>query len=765
MPVIGLSAKSGEIDLREFGAKFDGVTDCLGAWNAAKVKLAGVTGARLVLAPGDLYSSDTLLLDITLRVSGHGTRPGGTFIHVKGGRHAMQLVSESGPVGGGAIASVLEDFLLTPATSPVAYSAGLVCVSGTTFILPTTYNTFVALCTISGTTSGAEPSWPGTEGGTVTSGGATFKMVAVGGLRSSASFVAMRLKSTGFPGDGFAVIADSGLGQQANKFRFEDCEGSGNVGRGFYQHGPDANAGMLLSCSASTNGKEGFLDDSDSGNYHFGCLVVANNGPSFPAVGFRNASARTGSFALYIGCYMDGDQTAEVNNGATWISGQGTALTGSGQVFGSARASHVTYSNTDGVNTAIWKLGAPNLPSLEEFSVSQDNIAHRNIFTYGNVSGRAIAGWVGWLINAATTPWAMSLANADVGAGHMWLTQDIFRGPDETGGNRFREGTTNSGPPSGTFSRNGDRLLERVPWVSGAAEFLCVQDVAGAATSASWAAVRANRVKSLAASATADTTDWYIGVTSTAADRTITLPTGAWDGMEVYVKDESGNCGAPHTITLAASGGETFDGASTVVTSTALGFVHVIRSGGQWHVLERSLLNDGTSSVSIDGSHNIKLVTAATELDLNNDGSAILKAGPSGSVTVLQISTAGALSLSNGFTRGTGPLIEGLVNHTVSAGLTSSDSGVTHTNGGASGTVVITLPAGVVGEPFDFHVRAAQTLEILAPASTTIRVGTKISSAAGNITSNTPGSHLRLRAYSATEYEAEAVVGVWNDPV
>ncbi len=58
-------------------------------------------------------------------------------------------------------------------------------------------------------------------------------------------------------------------------------------------------------------------------------------------------------------------------------------------------------------------------------------------------------------------------------------------------------------------------------------------------------------------------TDWYVGVTSTAAPRTISLPNvGVTAGQVFYVKDESGGA-ATNAITVDVNGGvKTIDGAA-----------------------------------------------------------------------------------------------------------------------------------------------------------------------------------------------------------
>lgn len=83
------------------------------------------------------------------------------------------------------------------------------------------------------------------------------------------------------------------------------------------------------------------------------------------------------------------------------------------------------------------------------------------------------------------------------------------------------------------------------------------------------------------------------------------------------------------------------------------------------------------------------------------------------------------------------------------------------TNAGAVGTVVFTLPTAVAGLRFTFYVDAAQTLQVTAGASTTIRIAGSVSAAAGNITNATIGGCVTLQAISATSWVAESHEGTW----
>jgi len=88
-----------------------------------------------------------------------------------------------------------------------------------------------------------------------------------------------------------------------------------------------------------------------------------------------------------------------------------------------------------------------------------------------------------------------------------------------------------------------------------------------------------------AADYTALVSDSVVGVTSTAAARTITLPSAAamTPGARMTVKDESG-AAAVNNITISRAGTDTIEGAITKVISTNYGTVTLYSTGSVWMV-------------------------------------------------------------------------------------------------------------------------------------------------------------------------------------
>jgi hypothetical protein len=103
---------------------------------------------------------------------------------------------------------------------------------------------------------------------------------------------------------------------------------------------------------------------------------------------------------------------------------------------------------------------------------------------------------------------------------------------------------------------------------------------------------------------------------------------------------------------------------------------------------------------------------------------------------------------------------------TANAATATLDQGVlyggTHTNTGASGATVLTLPAPVVGMEFTVFLTVAQDVDINPANGTTILV---LTNAAGDAISSaaTIGNRITLRAVSTTEWIPLETSGTWTD--
>lgn len=85
---------------------------------------------------------------------------------------------------------------------------------------------------------------------------------------------------------------------------------------------------------------------------------------------------------------------------------------------------------------------------------------------------------------------------------------------------------------------------------------------------------------------TVTTSDYYIGVDTSSAAKTVNLPAAATagQGFVLVIKDESGNA-ATRNITIDANASELIDGALTQVINTNYGSVSLMCSGSAWFIM------------------------------------------------------------------------------------------------------------------------------------------------------------------------------------
>ena len=92
--------------------------------------------------------------------------------------------------------------------------------------------------------------------------------------------------------------------------------------------------------------------------------------------------------------------------------------------------------------------------------------------------------------------------------------------------------------------------------------------------------------------------DYLIGVNSSAGALTVTLPTATTVGAGrlLVIKDEGGLSGSGKTITIAGAGSQTIDGSATRALKTNYSCVHIYSTGSGWAVID---------SDHLDGNHQL----------------------------------------------------------------------------------------------------------------------------------------------------------------
>jgi hypothetical protein len=202
--------------------------------------------------------------------------------------------------------------------------------------------------------------------------------------------------------------------------------------------------------------------------------------------------------------------------------------------------------------------------------------------------------------------------------------------------------------------------------------------------------------------------------------------------------------GAKNTVIDAAGTTEIVPAPPTGVTRTIEHIYAYSGSDAQHNVA--AIIDDGTSECA----------TFAVDLDL---GEVLQYDHESGFATY---DTVGRRKLSNSdIGYATKRTVEA---HTGDDTLLASETGSIHTSYGAAGTVVLTLPAAVVGLEFFFVVGAAQELRLDPSGTETISLpSTGAAGGAGkDLTANAAGESVHLVCVSAGTWAAFGFTGTWT---
>jgi hypothetical protein len=240
-----------EVNVRDFGAKGDGVTDDLPAFNAAIAALGPANethlGQTLYVPPGSYYLSNTLHLTRSMILRG---------------------ASGSGPFG-----------------SSILFFDG-----GITGIAIERLDTY--------------PAQPGRGDWSVITDLSLRARNRLGnspGIALHARASISNCGIAGFSGAGIEITSNLGGNSNVNNFAVTYCRVETCGSHGIFIDGADANAGYLLGVDCSQNGGWGFYDSSFLGNTYLACHAAANSLGSYKV---DDPNAR----CTFVGCYHEGGQ-------------------------------------------------------------------------------------------------------------------------------------------------------------------------------------------------------------------------------------------------------------------------------------------------------------------------------------------------------------------------------------------------------------------------------------------------------------------------
>lgn len=126
-------------------------------------------------------------------------------------------------------------------------------------------------------------------------------------------------------------------------------------------------------------------------------------------------------------------------------------------------------------------------------------------------------------------------------------------------------------------------------------------------TAGGWPAAKLSEVITNSRTAVSDAayaalaTDRSIAYTALTAARTVTLPASSSypTGTALTIFDESGACSATNVLTIARSGTDTIDGATSASIATPYGYLALESNGaGKWTVIDQSLGSNALQQVA-----------------------------------------------------------------------------------------------------------------------------------------------------------------------
>lgn len=269
-----------KVNVKDFGAVGDGVTDDIAAFEAAiaalPVKLdAPYYSAKGVVevSPGTYYLSRTLNIEHQLILRGTGSPMGNGYgacrLKFPTGVLGVAIHSaQSSSTGKDAAGTLIENLTITTTRGSAALEAGKYGVyARTKFCLR---NTLVSL----------------------------------------------------FGDAGVFITGEAGVTGNVNNWYLDRCRIAENGYAGLYVLGPDANAGTAVSVDCGSNLGIGIRDSSFLGNTYIGCHTNANT-----TYGFYTTNAN--AYSMFLGCYSEGGETNLVNHPALILGGiLATANTG-----------------------------------------------------------------------------------------------------------------------------------------------------------------------------------------------------------------------------------------------------------------------------------------------------------------------------------------------------------------------------------------------------------------------------------------------------
>lgn len=350
----------GIVDVRDFGAVADGVSDNLVSFSNAFAYADSISaniapGAAVYVPKGHYKFSAPIEKRNQLRMFGDG--PTASVLQFPAGSMGLLIESylDEAPFGNGS-GSVIEHIGLEPVAATPVWQANHVYAQNARVVATTNvFDGLVFRATVGGTSSGIiEPTMPAL-GGTVVDGSVTWVAEYGAGvyMRGPGHLNDVRIGSVtidaGFAGHGLQVIANTAADPptNANSWSAYGVAIIKSRGHGVYTQGADANRGNFVNGIIGENQGWGVYESGFLGNRYENVVSQANGLGGYHSTGESNRS-------VFYDCYSEGDEGAShIDTPSMVIGGLYGAIDGEADGFtAGSTASRWVTGNFNGLVTS-----------------------------------------------------------------------------------------------------------------------------------------------------------------------------------------------------------------------------------------------------------------------------------------------------------------------------------------------------------------------------------------------------------------------------
>jgi len=452
------------------------------------------------------------------------------------------------------------------------------------------------------------------------------------------------------------------------------------------------------------------------------------------------------------------------SNGATGATGA-TGADGATGATGSAASSVILNSVAAATGDATSTNHGNNI-----IQWNWNTLAARTGFTFASSSTAAASNAQRLLAvylsgsnsNSSQTTYALDVSNSHAGGGtNIGLYSSCTQGTNNYAGifiggvgvnitgptavlhvRQAADSTSTSAPVA--FNVDSAGATGELTASSSTQTFAQLAPVINQSSTAGYTALKINSTHTAVGSGSKLLTDWQVGGTSLASINSagqFTSASGTVTASTPFIT---------HTATWN-SGGVTFTNLLSNVTDNASASASSLFDFQVGGSSKGALRKDGLLTTA--GGVSTTSVSASSGYTTNSGN------------YIWQANTTYNAWQANGFAGGTMGIVAGTPINARTTDQTLSgttDTGILTTNTGAAGQITSSLPAATVGLTYKYAVTVAQNLVVDAAGTDTIRLGSSVTAAGGNLTSNTIGSTLTIVCVKSGEWFVMSHEGTWT---